>query len=54
MLEWGESLEQGKMIGTIGETGRATGPHLHYEIKIGDQNVNPANYLLFLVNAKLQ
>ena len=33
-VRFGESVEQGKVIGTIGETGRATGPHLHYEIKI--------------------
>jgi len=32
-------------LGQVGSTGRSTGPHLHYEIKVGDATVNPLDYL---------
>ncbi|MFA7684403.1 MAG: peptidoglycan DD-metalloendopeptidase family protein [Syntrophales bacterium] len=37
----GKRLEQGQIIGNVGSTGIATGPHLHYEVRIGDKSVNP-------------
>ena len=37
----GEKLQQGKTIGYVGSTGMATGPHLHYEIRIHDKPTNP-------------
>lgn len=37
----GVEVDQGMMIGRVGSTGMATGPHLHYEIRIGDRPVNP-------------
>ncbi|MCX7063558.1 MAG: peptidoglycan DD-metalloendopeptidase family protein, partial [Proteobacteria bacterium] len=37
----GTRVRQGQVIGYVGSTGRATGPHLHYEVLIGDRQVNP-------------
>ena len=41
----GQRVEQGQVLGTIGATGRATGPHLHWSIKWRDTRLDP---LLFL------
>ncbi|MGQ0484869.1 MAG: M23 family metallopeptidase [Hyphomicrobiales bacterium] len=37
----GTKVNQGQIIGYVGSTGRATGPHLHYEVRIADRAVNP-------------
>lgn len=41
----GERVRKGKVIGSVGVTGKTTGPHLHYEVRIHNQPVNPAPYL---------
>jgi murein DD-endopeptidase MepM/ murein hydrolase activator NlpD len=42
----GQTVERAQFIGRVGSTGRSTGPHLHYEIRINDEPVNPLQYLL--------
>lgn len=37
-----QMVQKGTQIGTVGSTGYSTGPHLHYEIRIGDQAVSPS------------
>lgn len=41
----GQIVDQGEVIGTIGNTGISTGPHLHYEVHIGSDVVDPAKYI---------
>ena len=42
----GQRVERGDIIGTCGRTGRATGYHLHYEVRIAGKPVNPRDYIL--------
>ena len=42
----GQTVARGEFIGRVGSTGRSTGPHLHYEIRINDEPVDPLQYLL--------
>lgn len=42
----GQTVERSQFIGRVGSTGRSTGPHLHYEIRINNEPVNPLQYLL--------
>jgi murein DD-endopeptidase MepM/ murein hydrolase activator NlpD len=41
----GQSVRRGDVIGYVGRSGRATGPHLHYEVRIQGVPVNPHKYL---------
>ncbi|HYE13494.1 MAG TPA: M23 family metallopeptidase [Pyrinomonadaceae bacterium] len=41
----GQELTRGSQLGQVGSTGRSTGPHLHYEVRIGDVAVSPLHYL---------
>ena len=41
----GKKVKRGAVIGRVGETGNATGPHLHYEVRLQGTPVNPKSYL---------
>jgi murein DD-endopeptidase MepM/ murein hydrolase activator NlpD len=41
----GQTVEVGEPVGRIGNTGRSTGPHLHYEVRIAGEPVDPLRYL---------
>jgi murein DD-endopeptidase MepM/ murein hydrolase activator NlpD len=42
LVQVGDTVERGGLLGEVGSTGRSTGPHLHYEVFIKDRVINPA------------
>jgi murein DD-endopeptidase MepM/ murein hydrolase activator NlpD len=46
LVKEGDKIKRGAKIGTIGQTGLTTGPHLHYEVRVNSVPVNPKNYIL--------
>lgn len=40
----GDEVKRGQIVGTLGNTGRSTGPHLHYEVIYKNKTVDPINY----------
>ena len=45
LVKKGQQVKRWEVIGEVGKTGRATGPHLHYEVRIHNKPVNPAYYI---------
>lgn len=45
VIQIGDTIERGQLIGLIGSTGRSTGPHLHFEIRLNDKPINPRRFL---------
>jgi murein DD-endopeptidase MepM/ murein hydrolase activator NlpD len=45
LVQVGSKLERGAQVGTLGSTGRSTGPHVHYEVWHDDVVRNPSRFL---------
>jgi lipoprotein NlpD len=45
LVSQGEKVERGEEIGRVGRTGNATGPHLHFEVRVGTQPRDPLGFL---------
>ncbi len=45
-VQVGQRVKRGERIAAIGATGRATGPHLHYEVRLNNVPINPQTYIL--------
>jgi murein DD-endopeptidase MepM/ murein hydrolase activator NlpD len=50
----GQTIKRGQQLGLVGSTGRSTGPHLHYEVRLDGQATNPVPYLPELPAQALQ
>jgi murein DD-endopeptidase MepM/ murein hydrolase activator NlpD len=46
LVKSGQKVKRGDVIGLVGKTGKALGPHLHYEVRINNKPTNPYNYIL--------
>jgi len=46
VVKEGQTINRGDLIAYVGATGRTTGPHLHYEVRVGGVLINPMRYIL--------
>jgi murein DD-endopeptidase MepM/ murein hydrolase activator NlpD len=47
-VEEGSSIARGEVVGLVGATGRVTGPHLHWSLRVGNARVDPLSALASL------
>ena len=45
LVSAGDRVYQGQVVARVGSSGRSTGPHCHFEVRVGGSSVNPLNYL---------
>lgn len=45
-VKQGQRIKKGEVIGTVGNTGTSTAPHLHYEIRYKGRQINPIHYCM--------
>ena len=46
VVQPGQTVHKGDLIGYVGSTGRSTGPHLHYEVRMSGAAVDPTPYMI--------
>ena len=46
LVQRGQEVTRGEVIAQVGSTGLSTSPHLHYEVRIGGNAVNPLDYVI--------
>ncbi|MBW1739077.1 MAG: M23 family metallopeptidase [Deltaproteobacteria bacterium] len=46
LVKKGQYIKRGETVALVGNTGRSTGPHLHYEVHLNRVAVNPLRYIL--------
>ena len=47
LVRKGQKVRRSDIIGLVGNTGKSTGPHLHYEVRLNDRPVDPRNYYFY-------
>ncbi len=45
LVQEGQKVVAGDVVGRVGSTGRSTGPHLHYEVRIDDEATDPSRFV---------
>ncbi|MBI4371642.1 MAG: M23 family metallopeptidase [Elusimicrobia bacterium] len=54
LVQPGDPIRKGQLIGRVGATGRVTGPHLHWALKLGEARVDPYSLLALDLDARLK